>query len=460
MSLPPCLLWPLSIVLGILLFGLAVFIHELGHFLVARLLGLRADVFSIGFGPALWKRRVGGTEVRISLIPFGGYVSLPQLDPEGMKALQGDHGEPLPPAAPWKRVLVAVAGPMGNLALAFVCAVLISAFAPEGATTGTTSLGHVEEGSSGWNAGLRAGDRLLAANGNPVRSWNDFLLECYLAGGTNDLVSIAYEREGVRHETQAVLDTLFSEEESIYRVGGLLPGPLVFCLAQVADASPAAEAGLKAGDILLAVDGEPMQSMRQWVPPAAEGETRTVAVRDSETGVERTVTLTSARCAFGEEESRPLYGAAIAFSVASPLPWMGERGVLAQLGSDAASVKRVFKALLRPKAKGETKRAAKGLGGPLMVVGLFIQVVQTGLWVSLGFIRLICVNLALLNLLPLPVLDGGHVVFALYAIVMRREAPPRVIAWLTNIFAVLLIGLMLVMVFFDALRLVIRPLFG
>ena len=82
--MPAYLLWPISIVLALVLFSLAVFIHELGHFVVARLLGLRADVFSIGFGPALWKRQLGNTEVRLSAIPFGGYVSLPQLDPEGM----------------------------------------------------------------------------------------------------------------------------------------------------------------------------------------------------------------------------------------------------------------------------------------------------------------------------------------------------------------------------------------
>ena len=124
----PYLLWPLSIVLALFLFSFAVFIHEFGHFLAARLLGMKADVFSIGFGPALWKRTFRGTEWRISAIPFGGYVSLPQLDPEAMKGIQGDHGESLPPAPPWKRIIVAFAGPFGNLVLAAVCAVAIFFF--------------------------------------------------------------------------------------------------------------------------------------------------------------------------------------------------------------------------------------------------------------------------------------------------------------------------------------------
>ena len=120
----PYFVWPVSILLASFIFSLAIFIHEFGHFLAARLLGLKADVFSIGFGPALWKRTIGQTEWRISAIPFGGYVSLPQLDPDGMKNLQGEHGEPLPPAPPWKRIIVAIAGPMGNVVRSSVPSVL------------------------------------------------------------------------------------------------------------------------------------------------------------------------------------------------------------------------------------------------------------------------------------------------------------------------------------------------
>ena len=101
----------------VLLFSAAIFIHEFGHFLAARSLGFKVEAFSIGFGPALFKWKRGGVEYRIAAIPFGGYVSLPQLDPAGMEKIQGKHGEDadsrenLPDAPPWKRILVAAAGP-------------------------------------------------------------------------------------------------------------------------------------------------------------------------------------------------------------------------------------------------------------------------------------------------------------------------------------------------------------
>ena len=118
----------LAIVACVFLFSFAVFIHEFGHFLAARILGLRVDRFSIGFGPALWKKTIGGVEYRFSAIPFGGYVALPQLDPEGTDALQGgtEKGGKLEEIAAWKRIVVAFAGPFGNIVLAVALALLLS----------------------------------------------------------------------------------------------------------------------------------------------------------------------------------------------------------------------------------------------------------------------------------------------------------------------------------------------
>ena len=129
----------LAIVACILLFSLAVFIHEFGHFLAARKLGMRVDVFSIGFGPAIWKKTINGVEYRISWIPFGGYVALPDLDPEGTKGLEGQSGkdaetapsesaaEPPPEIAPWKKIIVAFMGPFGNIVLAVALAFALAA---------------------------------------------------------------------------------------------------------------------------------------------------------------------------------------------------------------------------------------------------------------------------------------------------------------------------------------------
>ena len=455
----PYILWPLSFLLALVLFSLAVFIHELGHFLAARLLGMRADVFSIGFGPALWKKTIRGTEIRLSAIPFGGYVSLPQLDPEGMQGIQGDHGAPLPPAAPWKRVVVAFAGPFGNLLLALVCAAAIAWLAPPEATGASTTVGYVEDGSSGAKAGFLRGDRITAVNGNAVRSWSDFLVESYLGGGTNATVSVSVEREGRPLTLTATLDTRLQPEEEIYVIGGLLPGPLDLGVGDIVPGSPADKAGLRRGDIILTVDGAPFVRFEQLTArpdPAAPVALTVRAFADPE-GEPRALTLTPEALPAlpGEENPPPRIGVTLGMFGQGRFQWMAERGVWAQLRADAMSVIRVLEALCAPKTEGEAGRAASGLGGPIMIFGLFVQVVQTGLWASLGFLRLICVNLALLNLLPLPVLDGGHILFALYAIIRRKEAPARLVNILTNVFVWLLIALFLILIYRDSMRMIV-----
>lgn len=448
----PYFLWPVSIILAIFLFSLAVFIHEFGHFIAARLLGLKADVFSIGFGPALWKRTVGETELRISMIPFGGYVSLPQLDPEGMKQIQGDHGETLPPAAPWKRIIVAVAGPLGNIVLALFCATMIAWFAPEDATGGSTEVGYVVKDTAGWKAGLRRGDTILAVNEEPVNSWSGFLTECFLSGGTNDVVRITYQRGETITTTDAVLDTQISETESIYGVGGLQPGPLAMGFADIIENSPAARAGLKIGDIVNTVNGFNLETLEQLTDPWDPTAPITMEIlRGNET-----FTVTVQPEVMPDVDAKPRIGVSLALFGKGRFQWMTERGIYAQLESDIMGVVRVLRALATPKTEGERGRAAKGLGGPLMIFGLFIRVIQTGLWASLGFLRLICMNLALLNLLPIPVLDGGHTLFALYAIIRRKEPSELVVKWATGAFGILLICMMIWFLFSDVRRFVLQ----
>ncbi len=452
------LFWTLSIILGILLFSLAVFIHELGHFVVARLLGMRADVFSIGFGPALWKKKIRGTEVRISAIPFGGYVSLPQLDPEGMQKIQGDHstGEaPLPPVAPWKRILVALAGPMGNVLLALVCAALISWCAPAEIIGSTTEIGIVETGSAADAAGLKAGDKLLRVNGKPIKAWNDFHTECVLAGDKDALVRIDYERNGETFTTEAPLNSPIVEGSDMYKVGGLYPKDTYFGVEVLFENTVAHEAGLELGDEILTVNGEAFTSLAQLTQREDPSAAFTLQVRAREENAPlRTITLQPREEIINPETGEKKWLVGIVPNGIQPkvFPWMAERGVYAQLAGDTYNVVRILEALTDPHTEGERGRAAKNLGGPLMIFNLFIQMVQYGLWVCLGLLRLICVNLAILNLLPIPVLDGGHILFSLYAMITRREPNPKVIGYITNVFALLLLGLMLLLVGVDIIR--------
>ncbi len=347
-----------SIVACILLFSFAIFIHEFGHFVVAKWLGLRVDRFSIGFGPALWKKTVGGVEYRISAIPFGGYVSLPQLDPEGTKVLEGG-GKDEPPAreaTPLVRIAVAFAGPFGNIVLAVALALVLAAV--PGARFGEmpAEIGDVLPEGPAAAAGMRPGDLVTAVNGNKVRSWTEMQTEVQIAG----------------------------PKESVFTV-------------------------LRDGkDVDLKI----------------------VPKRDEASGACFILALST---------TNGVKSAA----------WMPSRNPLKQLAWDAGQIGRVLKALVTPK---EAKAAASALGGPVMIAeGLYNQVRRNG-WDALGFLRFLDVNLAILNLLPIPVLDGGLILFALFELLFRRKPPKKLTDGLSMLFMWLFLLLMVVLVWRDVVR--------
>ena len=348
-----------SIVACILLFSFAIFIHEFGHFVVAKWLGLRVDRFSIGFGPALWKKTVGGVEYRISAIPFGGYVSLPQLDPEGTRALEGggkDDEPPLKEATPLVRIAVAFAGPFGNIVLAVALALVLAAV--PGARFGEmpAEIGDVLPEGPAAAAGMRPGDLVTAVNGNKVRSWTEMQTEVQIAG----------------------------PKESVFTVRR---------------------------------DGKDV-------------DLKIVPKRDEASGACFILALST---------TNGVKSAA----------WMPSRNPLKQLAWDAGQIGRVLKALVTPK---EAKAAASALGGPVMIAeGLYNQVRRNG-WDALGFLRFLDVNLAILNLLPIPVLDGGLILFALFELLFRRKPPKKLTDGLSMLFMWLFLLLMVVLVWRDVVR--------
>jgi len=363
------------IVVCVLLFALAILVHEFGHFIVALKLGLRVEAFSIGFGPALWKRTYRGVEYRISAIPLGGYVSLPDLDPEGTKVLESSakgsgnadtkSAPPRAPLPPWKEVLVAFAGPFMNIVLAVVLAVALSLVPSARFGTLPAILGEVIEDGPAAEAGLQAGDVIVAINGHPIVTWTDMQTEVQISGGKEVVFEI--ERKGDTGKFQTHCPRL------------MLP---------------------------------------------------VVPERDPVTGAYfiKAISLTNAT------------GAAA---------WMPDRNPLKQLAWDAGSIFRVLKGLVTPK---EAKATAGALGGPVMIAeGLYRQV-RRDPFDGIGFLRFLNVNLAVLNLLPIPVLDGGLILFSLFALVFRRRIPEFIVKNLSLVFMVLLMGLMGLLIVKDSWR--------
>lgn len=427
-----------DIVAFILLFSFTIFIHELGHFLVAWRLGLKIETFSIGFGPALWKRTWRGVVYKIGAIPFGGYVSLPQLDPAAMAAIQGptqagaaDAGEALAPLPPWKKIAVSLAGAVGNLLLAVVFAWIIYLSPAPGARPDPLIVGHVTPDSVAQQQGIRPGDLILKVNGRAVQSWDEFLVEGALAGGKAPDVRLTI-RAGADGAVREVRLPRSATELGLQMVEGVAKrAPCV--VMTVEDTGAAAAAGVRAGDVMRAVDGVAVGGTQHFIDLIAPRGGETVRLMLERDGQPLEVAVVPR---FDAAMNRARIGLSIASPDDKVMPWMQHKEPLAQLKGDASGIFRILRALVTP---SESRQAAQSLGGPVMILATLWLAIKESYLAAIGFLRLLNVNLAIINLLPIPVLDGGHIVFALLSAITRRRVPARLINGLTNAFAALII---------------------
>lgn len=412
-------------------FSLAIFVHELGHFLVARRLGLKIEVFSIGFGPALWKRKVDGIVYKFCALPFGGYVALPQMDPSGA-ARTREGADPLPAVAPWKKIAVAFAGVTCNVILAFILAwVVYIAGKPADLKDLSSVIGYVETNSVLYAEGLRAGDRIVAINDRPVSNWEEILFQC------------AMEPQATIHATRGeqqlkVALKAASVEDAIKQLDGLSPmDPAVVEMAM--PGSSAEKAGLRRGDEVVKLDGNHIYSRGQMIRAVNAAEGRELQLTVLREGAEVTMPVTPA---YNKEEKRALIGIRFAPMIVHPKP-------LAQLKDAATGVLKIVRMLVTPKYSG---RAFDALGGAPMIIFSYWQVLKVGLILAISFSVMLNINLAIINMLPIPVVDGGHVILSLVEWVQGRPAQPKIVSALWQSTAVLLILFMLTMTFRDFYR--------
>lgn len=423
-----------SVVIALFLFGLTVFVHEFGHFIVARKCGLKVLTFSIGFGKAIVQWQRDGIQYKIGWIPFGGYVSLPQLDPSGMEHLQGEEdAEPLPPVSPGKKIAVAFAGPVGNILLASLIALLIWLIPGDDAGSQIRSrIGSVETNSAAYAVGLRSGDDIVAVNGTPVSTWYDFSVETLLQGGSE--VTLSVRSAG---QEQDVTVPVVDRDGGERWVEGVFPAvPCLF--GSVYPDTPAERAGLLEGDEALAFNGEPVISWTDFterIQSMEPGETAELTVARNGEKI-----VLSVSPDYSEEYERMMIG--VQLGGASGMPWMQYKNPIDQIKYDALAIVRVLQALTTP---SEASQAAQGLGGPVAIFDMLMLSIKMGFLNTLGLIRFLNINLAMLNLLPIPVLDGGHIVFSLWEGITRRKVNARAQAILVNACAILLIGAMLLL---------------
>lgn len=424
-----------TLVVVLALFGLTIFIHELGHFLVARWCGLAVDAFSIGFGPAIWKRTVNGVEYKIGILPFGGYVALPQMDPAGERPDSEAKKRELPAIAPWKKILVALAGVTGNMILALLVAHIVywggQSFAPP---EGRVVLGYVDAKSDAYAAGMRIGDEIEAVGSKTVSNWEEFILA--VAVDANPVIR-------VRHARGETTELTIPRAE--FMGAAYIPGlsPLNHCYVLRARPGSSAEAaGLRNGDRLVRLDGEELFSREHLMDLVNERAGRSVPLVIERGGALVDLTVTPQ---YNEEAGRALIG--IEFNTLDvKKPW-------AQIKAHAMLIVNLLKSLTTPR---EAKAAAGAVGGPVAILTMFWLYVQSSFIMALWFTCLLNVNLAVINLLPIPVLDGGHIMLSLWESITRRPASARVVGIIWNATALLLISLFVLLTWRDVNRFFIK----
>ena len=447
------------IALAFFALGFSIFIHELGHFIAAKKRGLKADRFSIGFGPRLFGWHRNGTDFRLSLIPLGGYVSLPQLADMGrLEGGEGDEGEKLPPISYADKVIVAVMGAVFNMIFAFALSLVLWGVGRE--VIKSTTIGYVAEQvvnadqevvpGPAYAAGIRKGDEIISIDGDKIRDWWHFQNNLVTGvGREKDGAERPMVELGVLRDGELMEFTVYPELQKIatdeMRYIGVAPetdensAPIVMRLEE---GMPAVEAGLEPLDRLIKLDGQDIVSGAFLSMYLAKNGDNTIQVTIDRDDEELVIPI---KPKIKPGEDSPRFGFAYDFDYKTEIDHVNPAE---QIVIFAATMKRTLYALVHK----DSNVAVKNMSGPAGIVHGLTRMAEIGFIDLLWMLALINVNLAIFNLLPIPVLDGGHILFATISKVIGRPLPRRLMENVQGAFMVLLLGFVIYVSFFDINR--------
>ncbi len=441
----------MTIFYALILLGILIFVHELGHFLFAKLVDVKVLKFSLGFGPKVLGKKYGETEYLISSVPLGGYVKM-LGEESGDEISAEDRARAYNSQPVGKRMLIVFSGPVFNILFAALVFTLISA---SGVPVPYPDIGKVAEDSPAARAGFATGDRVLAVDGKAVKGWDE--LESFISKSKGEPLLFTIRRgEAVKElsvtpEKKTEKD-IFGESKEVWNFG---ISPLLYPdVGEVTQGSPAGKAGLQKGDRIVEIEGTALKTWQDMTAVIHESPGRPLKFRIKRgdrlieviiTPEKNTLTLPG-----GEKKEigligvRPLgndfikrYGPAEAVRFGVMRTW--DVSVLT-----VVSIVKLIQRII----------PAETIGGPILIFQMAGQQAAHGALSFFTFLAVISINLGVLNLLPIPMLDGGHGLFLLIEAVRRKPLSEKVIMIAQRTGLALIITLMIFAFYNDIMRLI------
>jgi regulator of sigma E protease len=424
-----------SIVLGIM-----IFVHEWGHFAAAKLCGVRVDVFSLGFGPRLFGVKRGDTDYRLSALPFGGYVRMAGDNPLEERTGAGYEFLSRPR---WQRVIIAIAGPAMNFVLALV--ILWGIFWRLGIPSPVfehQAADVVAVPQSMPTTGVQPGDRIIAVNGVPTPTWKKVYSE-YEKAKPGSAITVAVSRSGAN---QIITTTVPDHPASPDNLFGY--PPLAAVIAEVDAGTPADRAGVKPGDTIIAMNGKPVVTWPQLVEGVHQSGGHAIQFQVRRDGQQLELDITPMQGT--DLEGQPVWQVGVLPNTDEDY----ERQSFVEAGKDAATstvsgIRQIGQVLV---GLFSGKVSIRQLAGPVGIARISGEAAKRGLPTLLDFMAVISLNLGLLNLLPIPILDGGHILMLAIEGILRRDLSITVKERFVQVGLVFLLGIFAFVMYSDILK--------
>jgi regulator of sigma E protease len=422
----------MTLVYFLIVIGILVFVHEFGHFIMAKRAGVRVEKFSLGMGPKVFGYKKGDTEYVLSALPLGGYVKM-----------AGENPDEEPTGAPdefqsktvWQRAKIAVTGPLTNIVLAFV--IMPFVFMVGTYSEGPARVGYVEKGSPAERAGFMSGDVIKEVNGRGISDWTKALTLFAVNPDTD--VKVIVERQGEKKNL-----TLRPELATELKIGmsGLVPD-IPAEIGKLKPGFPAEQAGVMVNDKIIAVDGKTIYHWNQFSTLVREskGSKLTLTLERDGKRIELIVTPK-------EDGGRQVIGVEPIMRLVFTKHGFFES---VRLGFDK-TIESVDLTFITLKKLITFNLSIKTLGGPVMIAQMSGQAAAAGLSAFLSLLAMISISLGVLNLLPIPVLDGGMILFLMIEAVRKKPLSRKVMEVSQSIGAGLLITLIVVVSYNDIMR--------